>query len=315
MAEPYRRVARQTGAMPERRARSLWSAIETIHAVTYFHPACLDGWKDAGSRGFWMGYFVGRMAPLGAVPGSVAEAVAFGFAAERPRRALPDGWSFVDPDRAIVVRAESAAAALRATGIDEESSTPLAATLAALAAGIAPGGRPLGAANQAVPAPADPVAALWQACTTLRELRGDAHVALWVGAGLDGAATNVLTTAVHDQPAEVLRAARAFTDEEWAAAANRLVAAGLLDAGSGTPTAAGRALHAHVERRTDEICAADYERAPTQRAVNANDATNAPPSNTANALEPIIGAAEALADRIRAAAVIPFPNPMGLPPS
>ena len=40
-----------------------------------------------------------------------------------------------------------------------------------------PFGRPLFAANRDVDAPPDPVAALWQAATTLREHRGDGHVA------------------------------------------------------------------------------------------------------------------------------------------
>ena len=111
-------------------ARRLWASAEAIHAVTYFHPACLQAMTDLGTRGFWMAYFVGRMAPLGAIEPSVAEAVAFGFSAERPYRALPDGWTFAPPADAVRVRTESAAVALIAAGVP----SPTASTLETLTA-------------------------------------------------------------------------------------------------------------------------------------------------------------------------------------
>ncbi|PRC49526.1 hypothetical protein C6A85_74270, partial [Mycobacterium sp. ITM-2017-0098] len=55
-------------------ARRLHDRIEPVHAVTYFAPearAALDG---LGFRGFWMGYFAARSAPLGKVPADVVTA-------------------------------------------------------------------------------------------------------------------------------------------------------------------------------------------------------------------------------------------------
>jgi hypothetical protein len=49
-------------------ARRFYDRFEPVHAVTYFAPearAALDG---LGYRGFWMGYFAARSAPLGIVP-------------------------------------------------------------------------------------------------------------------------------------------------------------------------------------------------------------------------------------------------------
>ena len=46
-------------------ARQLWRRIEVIHAVTYFSPEPLNALRDAGYKGFWMGYFAGRAAPFG----------------------------------------------------------------------------------------------------------------------------------------------------------------------------------------------------------------------------------------------------------
>ena len=57
-------------------ARRLFDRFEPVHALTYFAPEALKGFGEAGFRGFWMGYFAGRAAPLGRVP---AEVVTAGF--------------------------------------------------------------------------------------------------------------------------------------------------------------------------------------------------------------------------------------------
>jgi len=56
-------------------ARRLWRVLEPYHAVTYFAPEAHQAFKDVGLRGFWMGYFAGRAAPLGAVGPGVADPV------------------------------------------------------------------------------------------------------------------------------------------------------------------------------------------------------------------------------------------------
>jgi hypothetical protein len=48
-------------------ARRLWEAIEPIHAVVYFAPEPAETARRIGLRGFWMGYFAGRAAPMGPV--------------------------------------------------------------------------------------------------------------------------------------------------------------------------------------------------------------------------------------------------------
>jgi hypothetical protein len=50
-------------------ARSLWHVLEPYHALTYFAPEARRAFEDAGLRGFWRGYFAGRVAPLGMVGG------------------------------------------------------------------------------------------------------------------------------------------------------------------------------------------------------------------------------------------------------
>jgi hypothetical protein len=213
-----------TGEHP---ARRLWRSIEPIHAVTYFAPGCRDAAADLGLRGFWMGYFAFRAAPLGAVGPAPVEALFAGFHPERVARALPDAWSFTTPDRCIAARSRSAAEALRGAGADEDACARAASLLEPVVAACAVAGRALGAANRALDLPEDPVERLWQLTTTLREHRGDGHVAAFVAAGLTGLEANVLRVERdgHD-PAQV-QAARGWSPEDWATAAASLAARGV----------------------------------------------------------------------------------------
>jgi hypothetical protein len=132
----------------------------------------------------------------------------------------------------------------------------------------------------------------------VREHRGDTHVALWVAEGFDGCSANVLTTAVHGQDAEVIQGPRAWSADAWSAAADRLAGRGLLTPGVDAPrvTAAGRAVHAAVEARTDALAAAAYTEAMGDGGLTA--LTSA-----------LTGPAAAVAG----SGVYPYPNPMGLP--
>ena len=280
-------------------ARDLWIGFETIHVVTYFHPLCLEALATAGAKGFWMGYFAGRLAPMGAVGPDVATAVCFGFSPTRTARALPDAWTHVDPVDVCAIRATAAATALRTLvpGIDG-SATEMIEPLEALTAGLAPGGRALAAANMGVPRPANAVERLWQSCTTLREHRGDTHVAIWVARGFDGVQANVLACAASGRDPEDLRASRDWSTEAWAAAADQLVGQGLVTMAAGGAVRAtpdGRALQVAVEQRTDELAAASYASLPTGE------------------LDQVSTSLRAIATQVAASGALRYPNPIGLP--
>ena len=127
--------------------------------------------------------------------------------------------------------------------------------------GAGPGGRrggsdrrPLGAANAALELPGDPLGRLWQLATTLREHRGDGHVAALVNEGITGLQAHLLQSASGHIPRAVLQRARSgWTDGDWAGAADALRARGLLTAGPELAlTPAGRTVLDSVEARTDE---------------------------------------------------------------
>lgn len=174
-------------------ARRLFDRFEPVHAPTYFAPEARTALDDLGFRGFWMGYFAARSAPLSQVAPEVVAATFYNFSPPRITNALPAAWEIASPQTALQTREAAAAAALRRYGVDDENAR-VAAELAGRAARSAPlDGRPLFAANRALPWPTDPVAALWHATTLLREHRGDGHVAVLVERGVpapDGSITD-----------------------------------------------------------------------------------------------------------------------------
>lgn len=240
-------------------ARRLFDRFEPIHAVTYFTPEARGAFDDAGFRGWWMGYFAARSAPLGVVPAEVVTAVFYNFSQAHVARALPAAWQFGSPADALRRRETSAVAALRRIGVIADDATATAAGLLEKAARTAPAdGRPLFAANQALPWPDDPVAKLWHATTLLREHRGDAHVALLVSAGLSGRDSNVLHCAADRVPRDFIMRSRQYDDDEWGACTQRLTARGVLDA-QGALTPAGVELKAHLEDGTDRLALSAFD--------------------------------------------------------
>jgi hypothetical protein len=240
-------------------ARRLWQRLELIHAVTYFSPEAVSALSDAGYKGFWMGYFAGRAAPLGAVGPELVTALFYNFAPSRVARALPDAWAFAPPEAALAVRSRASVAALRRSfGNGDDEAIALAAALARRAAESAPPeGRPLYAANAALPWPDGPIADLWHAATLLREHRGDGHVAVLTAAGVSGREANVLHSAAVGVPAEYMSIGRDYDAEEWSANARDLAARRLL-AADGALTAEGSAFKADLEDRTDRIALSAY---------------------------------------------------------
>jgi hypothetical protein len=234
-------------------ARRFLDRFEPIHGVTYFAPAVREALDGLGYKGYWMGYFATRSAPLGTVPPEVVTAVFYNFAPSRVAKALPAAWAIAGPEEALRVRQDTAVAVLRGYGIEADENVTTAAELLGKAAREAPlCGRPLFAANRALPWPDEPIAALWHACTLLREQRGDTHTAVLSAAGVAGRECNVLHSAAGAIPRDYIARTRDYDDEEWALRERQLAARGLLD-DDGAVTPAGQELKDHIEFTTDAL--------------------------------------------------------------
>jgi hypothetical protein len=240
-------------------ARRLFDRFEPVHALTYFAPEARAAFDAVGFRGFWMGYFAARSAPLGPVPAEVVTAIFYNFSRSHVGRALPSAWEFASPTDALRSREASAVAALRRCGVTDDADVDTAARLLAKAArSAALDGRPLFAANLALPWPDEPLAALWHATTLLREQRGDAHVATLASLGISGRDCNVLHSVANRVPRDFLVRSRQYDDDEWRSCTDRLAARGIID-DTGALTAEGAALKQDIEDTTDRLALAAFD--------------------------------------------------------
>lgn len=278
-------------------ARAMWERLEPVHDLVYFAPEARRAADELGMRGFWMGYFALRAAPLGAVPASVVTACFYVFHPDRVARALPDAWRYAAPPDVLAARERAMEAAMtRLFGPDVITSAHMAeaADLAWNAAEAADtAGRPLAAANQALDRPRQPHTRLWQALTTLREHRGDGHVATLAAHRLSPVAAMALKAATGDSDAALLREGRKWDLSDWAAAEAELWERGLLTE-DGALTAEGTAAHDAVEAQTDSLAEQPWQ------ALGQEDT-----ARLAELLTP-------LATAVRTSGLLPSGNPVGL---
>lgn len=276
-------------------ARRFWEAIEPIHSVVYFAAEPAEAARQVGLRGFWMGYFAGRFAPLGPLPSTAVCAMAYGFAPAMVARAIPDAWKFADPRAVLDARLTSAAAAL-SRHLDRSAGglAELSDLLWQAIAGCRFDGRPLAAGWSSVPRPADPITAIWLATTILREHRGDGHVLAAVAAGLAGLDATVTHVATGAISRGLMQPTRGWSDEDWEQSERRLQARGLLDR-DGRLTKTGGALRRDLEALTDRLAAAPVERLGETGVMRA------------------IALAAPISRRLVDSGAFPVPNPIGAP--
>ncbi|MBD8607486.1 hypothetical protein IFT73_11515 [Aeromicrobium sp. CFBP 8757] len=274
--------------------RAFWRSIEAVHDVVYFSPQAKARYEATGLKGYWMGYVASRSAAVGTPSAGLVTALFHGFAPSLVARAVPDAWQMASRDDVLEARLGLARDAL-APALDDAGTdvAQVARELGQVVDGLDLAGRPLAAAHADLPAPDDDIGRLWHAATTIREYRGDCHVAVLTAAGLDGASANALAVAAGLVP-DGQRAIRGWTEDEWDEAVGRLATRGWVDA-SGSLTETGRSARAQVEDTTDRVCAAGLDRRATGRAITVEDAV----VDVARALE-------------RAGAVA-YPNPTGVP--
>ncbi|WP_329222653.1 hypothetical protein OG352_35985 [Streptomyces sp. NBC_01485] len=248
--------------VPASLARTAHEILDVYHAVTYLAPEAQESFRALGLVRPWSGYFAGRAAPLGPVGAPLVSALFYHFKPSMVAAEIPLVWRTAAPDQVLGARLKGVDAGLRKLLGDAVGSAELAeaAGLAeAAAAACAPPGRPLGAANAALPLPEAPHVALWQVLTTIREFRGDGHVVALAQAGFDGVEALVTITAAGGERRRSIQARRGWTDEEWAAAERRLAERGLLEP-DGTLTAVGRLARQNVEDITDRLALPVWQR-------------------------------------------------------
>jgi hypothetical protein len=189
----------------------------------------------------------------------VVTATFYNFAPPFVARRVPVVWDAVTPSEALNARVAGVDAAMRRVlgdRVDSAEVAEAAQLVGAAAAAVDLPGRPLAAANSAVPVPDEPHLALWQALTTLREHRGDGHVVALAQREIDGVGAHVLAAAAGRSSREWLQKARGWDDAAWDGAVTELTDRGWL--ADGELTAAGLAMVAAVEADTDRLALAPW---------------------------------------------------------
>ena len=281
-------------------ARQLWQAYEPYHAIVYWAPEARSATDALGCSGYWMGYFGMRAAPLGPAPAAVVAATFYGFDPAMVARGVPEVWRRTSPEAMLAARLEAMDAALRRVLGAARCASPEVARAAQLCAQAAAGaeyaGRPLGAANAALALPDPPHLALWQATTTLREHRGDGHVAALVHAGISPVQSHITAAGSSAAVAAQYATYRHISADEWTEGVDGLRFRGWLDA-RGEVTPAGRAGRAAIEAATDDLAEQPW------RALG--------PARTQEVLDLLAP----LARTVFEAGAVPRRNPIGVTPA
>jgi helix-turn-helix protein len=270
-------------------ARRLWTTLEPLHAVAYFAPDVRAAGKGIGLKGYWDTYFAFRAAPLGAVSAPAVVGIFAVFAPEMVARSLPSAWSRASVAGCLAARTAFGAEVLRGIGVSAEDCATAVPLLSSVV--LESTGRALGTANAALPLPEDPIQAVFQLATTLREHRGDGHVIALAAAGLTGLEAMHLQLARNRFPSEGMREIRGWTVEQWAETNASLVARGLLSPDGLTP--GGAALLDSVEEMTDSL-------------AWQGGLSSVPVDDVVSALAPAVAA-------VWMSGVLPSLNPVGVP--
>jgi hypothetical protein len=242
--------------------RQMWQLLEPIHATLYYAP---EAFEEAAALGYateerWPSYFVYRSAPLGPACPQLVNALFYSFSPQMVERYTTQAWRTAAPEQVLEARSTAVDCALRKLLGDRIGSPELreAAELARHASGAADtAGRPLAAANAALPWPDESHMVLWQAATVLREHRGDGHIAALQAHSIGPTESLALHAANGAAPEEVF-SSRQWTEQEWTTARERLAARGLVNA-DGRATSEGQRVHRAVEKLTDELAATPWE--------------------------------------------------------
>jgi hypothetical protein len=244
-------------------ARKTWRTVEPYHGAIYFAPEAEEEYRGVGIADRMSGYFASRSAPMGAVPASVVTATFFNFDHGLVERSMAGVWDIVTPDDMVSARLRAADRIIRRIVPESIDSAEMveASELARRAARSACDhveGRPLFAGHASLPWPEEPHLVLWHAQALLREFRGDGHIMALAVEGLSGCEALVTHAAAGDVTAEILKATRQRTGDDWLAAEERLREAGWLDSELAL-TDLGAERRAWIEQRTDELASAPYD--------------------------------------------------------
>lgn len=230
--------------------------LEPLHTMIYFAAEAREEYAAFGLDNQATQYFPARAAALGLVPWQVVQATFFGFSPFAVELGITGVWERVSPTDLLAARYRAVDGALRrmcGERCDDPALKEAVELYRTATVDLPREGRPLYAAHAALPWPDEPHLAVWHGQTLAREFRGDGHLAVLLGRGIDAPQSLVLNGAfVGPGMTTFLKQSRAWSEEQWAEATTQLTERGIVDA-DGALTDAGRELRAAIEDDTDTL--------------------------------------------------------------
>jgi hypothetical protein len=229
--------------------------INLVHRLVYFVPETAEEYAALGVKGQGS-YFASRAAPMGAVPDEMVIATFYNFSPHAVMLAMPGVWVAAAPEAWQAARFRVVRRAVQRVNceLSTEHITEARSLIDPVVAGLDLAGKPLAAANAAVALPDDPMVALWQQVTVLREWRGDVHIAVLVTNEIGPCECLVLQVGTGRFPLWIAQATRRWHETEWAGAIDSLAERGWV-AADGTVSPAGIEERNRIEDETDRLCA------------------------------------------------------------
>lgn len=229
-------------------------AINLVHRLVYFVPEAVEEYAALGVNGAG-GYFGSRSAPMGAVPDEVIIATFYNFSPTAVTSSMVGVWDTASPASLQAARFDVVRRSVGRVGCEltAEQIDGARALIDPVVSALDLAGKPLAAANAALALPDDPMTALWQQVTVLREWRGDVHVALLVANQIGPCECLVLQVGSGRFPLWIAKRTRRWNDDEWGAAIGTLGERGWV-AADGTLTPAGSVARDGLEADTDRLC-------------------------------------------------------------
>ena len=233
-------------------ARRLRDAFEPLAMHAVWSPLVHRRMAERGLD-FFGTYVWGRACVLGEPSGAVVASVFAAFEPGMIAGIYDEARATVSLEDARRITFESTAESLASTlGTDDlDAVGSVGARLAEVVDALDRTGRPLFAGVASLGWPDDSHGRLFQACLALREHRGDAHVAAYIGAGFGPVEMNILTELWLGYPLGAYSGSRAWPEATTEAALAGLRDRDLLDGDD--LTSLGRSVRGTIEDSTDAM--------------------------------------------------------------